>query len=116
MNVSKKIVVLFLLGCLFRLTARPQGNPLSPPAPATRDSPSSPPAYWQQQVDYTIDVTLDDTVVDDVRVQVGQVQVRDGLDQDQHDDDHDLARVRPQVGAEQPDQHGKQPARDITVV
>jgi Peptidase family M1 domain len=61
MNVSKKIVVLFLLGCLFRLTARPQDNPLSPLAPATRDSPSPQAAYWQQQVNYTIDVTLDDT-------------------------------------------------------
>lgn len=48
MNVYKKIGLFWLALCLFRLSARSQ---------TTR---ADPPLYWHQQVDYHIDVRLDD--------------------------------------------------------
>ena len=48
-------------------------------------------------------VALDDAVVDDVRVEVRQVQVGDGLDDQQDHHGGQLPGVRPEIGSEQPD-------------
>src|SRR5579859_1742077 len=50
MNVPKTLGLLWLATWLFCLSARPQAAHTTP----------SPHPYWQQRVDYTIDVTLDD--------------------------------------------------------
>jgi hypothetical protein len=55
-------------------------------------------------------VTGRDAVVDDVRVQAGQVQGRQGLDQLQHQHHRDRRGVRTQVLPKQPDQHVSLPA------
>ena len=49
------------------------------------------------------DVALDDAVVDDVGVELGQVQVRDRLDRQQDQDQHERPPVGGQVLAEQVD-------------
>ena len=60
-----------------------------------------------------VDVPLDDAVVDDVGVQVRQVEVAGGLDDEQADDDGDLAPVGAQVAAQQADQHRPAPPRAV---
>ena len=53
--------------------------------------------------DDVVRVALGDAVVDDVGVEAGQVQVGDGLHEQQHQDDADLAHVRAQVLAQERD-------------
>ena len=48
-------------------------------------------------LDDVVDVARDHTVVDDVRVELGQVQVGDRLDELQHHHERDGGAVRPQV-------------------
>ena len=50
-------------------------------------------------------VALGHALVDDLAVEAGQVERGDGADELEQHDEHDLARVGPQVAAEQSDQH-----------
>ena len=60
-----------------------------------------------------MEVSRDDPVVDDVRIEVREVEVSAGLDDQQRDDDGDLGRVRANEGAQQTSQHGR-PSRVST--
>ena len=50
-----------------------------------------------------VGVALDDAVVDDVALEVGQVQVADRADEQQAEGDREVLRVGPEIGPQQPD-------------
>ena len=58
-----------------------------------------------------VGIALGDTVVDDVRVEVGQVEVSHRLEQQERGDDRDLPLIRREVPPKQVNQHGGLPTR-----
>lgn len=57
-------------------------------------------------------VVLEDTLVDDVRVQVGEIQVQDRLDALEAEEHEERPPVLAQAGAQEPDQHGAGPPEE----
>src|SRR5207253_3718428 len=52
-----------------------------------------------------VGIALGDAVIDDVGVEVGEVEVRDRLQEQERGDDRDLPPVRREVRSKQADQH-----------
>ena len=62
-----------------------------------------------------VGVALGDAVVDDVGVELGQIEVRDRLDEQQEQDQRDRPRVRAQVATEQSDEGHPRACRSVIV-
>ena len=79
--------------------------------PVHRDDGARPDQERENQHDLAgaqdvVEIPINDAVVDDVGVEIGQVEVPNRLGDEEGYEHGDLARVRAQVGAKQAGQHG----------